>query len=196
MATDRPPDPTSSLPGSSSNSSPSATLVNDQGRIKPPSPFIKRTYQQIITDANDTENNKQTITLKITKIYDPNNSQYRPQSLDQAALGYFIFEVLCVKQEDILGLDLFTGRYNTHELILNAKADVSSFINQTFNYREHNIEVQSCNRRKTKVTFKFVPYYVPDEEILHLCLPYGVLVDGIVHKEKMKFEGSNSLTYI
>ena len=53
-----------------------ATSAHGQGSNAHSCPFIKHTYQQIIDDAIETENRRQTVTLKINKIYDPNNSEY------------------------------------------------------------------------------------------------------------------------
>ena len=196
MATFRPPpdpDPSRSPPPnqSPSTSNPAATSIQDQGSIV----FIKRTYQQIIADASIAERNKQIVILKLSKIYNPNDSKYKPLSLENTQLGYFIFEVLKVQQEDILGLDLNTGRYDYRELILKHNADTSSYIDKVHIFKEHRIEVISRNRKKTRVTFKFVPHYVPDEEILNLCIPYGKLVDGIVYNEIMKFNGDEARSF-
>ena len=43
----------------------------------------------------------------------------------------------------------------------------------------------------TKVTFKNVPLYVPDEEILHLCGIYGSVVDNKVYKEHIRVTTTN-----
>ena len=42
----------------------------------------------------------------------------------------------------------------------------------------------------TKVTFRNVPMYVPDEEILHLCGVYGTVMENKVYWEKMKITTS------
>ena len=42
----------------------------------------------------------------------------------------------------------------------------------------------------TKVTFKNVPFSVPDEEILHLCGIYGTVVDNRVYREQLRITTS------
>ena len=42
----------------------------------------------------------------------------------------------------------------------------------------------------TKVTFKNVPMYVPDEEILHLCGIYGAVLENKVHREQLRISTS------
>ena len=80
--------------GAIKNSSSTTTSASGQGRRKETvtvaqgqdsktSPFIKRSYAQIIAEAEETAKNSQTIILKLNKEYNPENSQFRPPNLDQ-----------------------------------------------------------------------------------------------------------------
>ena len=57
-------------------------------------------------------------------------------------------------------------------------------------FKNHEITVKKILHDVTKVTFKNVPMYVPDEELLHLAGVYGTVVENKVHYEKLRITTS------
>ena len=91
-------------------------------------------------------------------------------------ISEIIFEILNIKFEDCVGIDFTSGRYDTKEIALKANVDSSKYITQEpLVFKGHEISVRKMLNDTTKVTFKNVPMYVPDEEILHLCGIYGAV---------------------
>jgi hypothetical protein len=56
-------------------------------------------------------------------------------------------------------------------------------------FKNHEIVVISQTANVTRVTFRNVPFNIPDEEIVNLCLCYGELVDSTVSYEKPGIAG-------
>ena len=54
----------------------------------------------------------------------------------------------------------------------------------------HEVTLKKMLHDVTKVTFKNVPMYVPDEELLHLCGIYGTVLDDKVHWEQLRITTS------
>ena len=52
-------------------------------------------------------------------------------------------------------------------------------------FKEHNVTVSQQRLNITRVTFRYVPLNVPDEEIINLCLTYGKPVDNVVFYERL-----------
>ena len=110
-----------------------------------------------------------------------------PKSLKMDDVSEFIFEILGIKFEECVGVDYFTGRYDTKEILLKPGVDSTKYItSEPLMFKEHEITVKKMLNDVTKVTFKNVPMYVPDEEILHLCGVYGTVLDNKVHWETIR----------
>ena len=76
--------------------------------------------------------------------------------------------------------------------MLKPEVDSSKYITcEPIVYKDHEITVKKMLNDVTKVTFRNVPMYVPDEEILHLCGVYGTVVDNRVYWEKMRITTSS-----
>ena len=78
--------------------------------------ILKRKYAQIIAEAEEVVKSRQTLILKLNKEHDPENSQNVHPNLNQDDLGFFIFDVLKINPDDVVGLDLYTGRYDTRDI--------------------------------------------------------------------------------
>jgi hypothetical protein len=50
--------------------------------------------------------------------------------------------------------------------------------------RDHQVEVTTQSSSITRVTFKNIPFNIPDEEIINLCECYGEPLDNLIHNEK------------
>ena len=98
-----------------------------------------------------------------------------------------IFEIINIQFEECIGVDYFTGRYDTREVMLKPDVDYSKYITiDPILFKDHEITVKKMLNDVTKVTFKNVPMYVPDEEILHLRGIYYIVVDKKVYWEQLR----------
>ena len=52
-------------------------------------------------------------------------------------------------------------------------------------FKDHTVTVSQQRLNITRVTFKYVPLNVPDEEIINLCLTYGKPIDNTVLYERL-----------
>ena len=191
----RPPSQRSSRPTSSFKPCTTATSPWAGGSASAGNPHIKRNYAQIIADARDTTSNPTLIQFKLTKICIGGDDNNKPQNLTFSQFGEFLFDQLKINPDSCLGIDLSTGRYDTRELMLRNGTDTSTIVTMTPHiFKGHEIVATCLTTTVTKVTFKHVPLYVPDEELLHLCCHYGELVDGKVHHDQVTIGNANRYT--
>ena len=128
---------------------------------------------------------KQTITNKDT------NEEVPIKNLTFDDLSELLFEVLGISFEDCIAADYYTGRYDTREVHLRPDIDPSKYLTkESVFFMDHEVRVIRKISDITKVTFKNVPLYVPDEEILHLCGVYGEVIDNKVYREQLKIATS------
>ena len=109
-----------------------------------------------------------------------------PKQLTVEDMGELIFDIIKVDPAVCLGVDLFTGRYDTKEIKLKPHIDPTPYLTLESNipFKGHEVSVRKQRCNVTRVTFKNVPFIVPDEEILHLCNHYGKPVSDVKY-EKM-----------
>ena len=188
----RPPSQQSSSGPSILSSSTTATPPWAGGSASTGNPFIKRTYQEIIEEANSS-NSSVLIQFKLTKVI---TNGVKPPSLTYADFGEFLFDVLKIDPNSCLEIDLSTGRYDTKELLLKAGTDTTAITTPhgPHVFKFHEITTNVMSNQVTKVVFKNVPISVPDEEILHLCCQYGTPTDGKVHKDSVTIGGATRYT--
>ena len=181
----RPPSPIVSNhpPPTSAATSPWAEGSNGGSK-----PYSGRSYEQIIAQSSTSNI---LIRFKMTKIYKPENPEYKPPQMFPSHFGVFLFDVLKINPEDCLEIDVDTGRYDTKELLVKASTNLDKILSsEPHIYREHRIMPSRVSSLTTKVHFKNVPISVPDEEILHMCCHYGKLTDSKVHREVVHLGGS------
>ena len=129
------------------------------------------------------------IKIKKNQKLDKDAENYPNLSFDD--ISEVIFEIINIDFEDCIGVDFNTGRYDTREVSLKPQVDSSKYIpTEPIVYKNHEITVRKMLHNVTKVTFKNVPMYVPDEDILHLCGIYGTVVDDKVHWEQQRITTS------
>ena len=181
----RPPSPLASnySPPTSAVTSPWAEGSNGGSK-----PYSGRSYEQII--AQSTTSNI-LIRFKLTKIYKPENPEYKPPQIFPSHFGVFLFDVLKINPDDCLEIDVDTGRYDTKELLVKSSTNLDKILSsEPHIFREHRIMPTRVSSLTTRVHFKNVPISVPDEEILHMCCHYGKLTNGKVHREVVHLGGS------
>ena len=113
------------------------------------------------------------------------NETFRPKSLTFDDLGELLFDVLNVDPSQCIGFNYSTGRYDTREVKFKPGVELTPYIRETFLYKDHEVSTRKQMRHATKVSFRNVPFSVPDEEIIQLCKCYGNPVNNKVHFEKM-----------
>ena len=182
----RPPSPLGLNNSSSTIAATSPWVEGGNGGSKP---YAGRSYEQIIAQSSTANI---LIRFKISKIYKPENPEYKPPQLFPSHFGVFLFDVLKINPEDCLEIDVDTGRYDTKELLVKASTNLDNILtSEPHIYREHRIMASRVSSLTTKIIFKNVPISVPDEEILHMCCHYGNLSDNKVHREVVHLGSSN-----
>ena len=145
-------------------------------------------YAEIIAMQKSQRN---VLEIKIRKNQKLDKESENFPNLNFDDISEVIFEIINIQFEDCIGVDYNTGRYDTKEVILKPHVDSSKYItSEPMEYKNHEITVKKMLHNVTKVTFKNVPMYVPDEEILHLCGIYGTVVDDKVHWEQQRITTS------
>ena len=143
-------------------------------------------YAEIIAQQKSQRN---VLEVKIKKIAYTNtetNELVNPKSLTIEDISEFIFEILNIQFEECVGVDYYTGRYDTREILLKPGVDTTRYTsNEPYLFNHHEIMVKKMLNDVTRVTFRNVPMYVPDEEILHLCGIYGSVMDDKVYWEQI-----------
>ena len=72
--------------------------------------------------------------------------------------------------------------YDTKEVKLKPGVDPTQYCTKDspLYFKDHQVEVRPHSASSTRVTFKNVPFNIPDEEIINLCKCYGEPVDNLV----------------
>ena len=142
-----------------------------------------RSYAQIIQDEKSNRNILEIKLRKITKETD--GVTVKPRNLTQEDISELFFDTLKIDPKDCLGIAIFTNRYDCKEIKLRPHVDATKYLTTSpLIFKDHEIQVKKQLANVTRVTFRNVPFSIPDEELLHLCSTYGELVDNIVMYEK------------
>ena len=169
----------------------SLTYAKALGGSSGDSPHLRK-YAEIIA-TQKSQRNVLEMKIKKTNPLNAGHDSLPTKSLNFDDISELIFEFINIKFEECIGVDYFTGRYDTKEIMLKPGVDTSGYITTApIIYKEHEITVKKMLNDVTKVTFKNVPMYVPDEEILHLCWIYGTVVDNKVYWEQLRLTTTNS----
>ena len=118
----RPPSPVASNHSPTTSAATSPWAEGSNGGSKP---YPGRSYEQII--AQSTTSNI-LIRFKLTKIYKPENPDYKPPTIFPSHFGVFLFDVLKINPEDCLEIDVDTGRYDTKELLVKASTNLDKIL--------------------------------------------------------------------
>ena len=132
-----------------------------------------RTFEQIVADE---KKNRNILEVKITRKQVEENGELKPaKALTLDDVSVMIFDVIGVKPQDCLGVALYTSRYDTKEIKMKPGVDISCYLTREgpIEFKNHEVTVVKQMADLTRVTFKHVPFNVPDEEILNLCSCYG-----------------------
>ena len=183
------PLPESSSPTSSNPDQISLTYAKAVGGAAGGSSHLKK-YAEIIATQKSQRNVLEVKIRKTNPISTETTSEVKSLTFDD--ISELIFETLNIQFEECVGVDYFTGRYDTREILLKPEVDATKYITaEPIKFKDHDITVKKMLIDVTKVTFKNVPMYVPDEEILHLCGIYGTVVEDKVHWEQLRITTSS-----
>ena len=150
----------------------------------------KETFKQFaeIVERSKKERNK--IEIRFTKIKDLQTSEKPSRYIDMETISDYIFTELGINPDDVLEIDLNTGRYDCKQILLKPNIDTSRLTSEfpdTFN--GYSINVTKLTETTTRIKFNNVPLEVPDEEILNLCSCYGK-VEGKVGREQVQMNNA------
>ena len=115
-----------------------------------------------------------------------NNDQLSVKSLTIEDVSVLLFDVIKLDPSHCLGVALRTSRFDTKEVKLKPEIDATQYLtgNTPIIYKDHEVEVTRQSANVTTVTFRNVPFNIPDEEIINLCECYGEPVNNSVTYEK------------
>ena len=88
--------------------------------------------------------NRNILELKIIKILtqNENGEPQRPRSLTFEELGEFLFDELNINSEDLIAVNLNTGRYDQREVKFRPGVDTAPFLRLTpVIFKDHSITV-------------------------------------------------------
>ena len=112
---------------------------------------------QIIEEEKRQRNILEIHLTKIVKI-DENGEHQRPKSLTFEDLGEFIFDILEIRPEDCLAVNLNTGRYDIREVKLKSEIETKNYVRyDPVTFKGHNIMVMRQSQNVAQITFKNVP---------------------------------------
>ena len=171
---------------------PAATTSNDLSSMTPTMvgdrlddlPCRMRNFAEIL---NEEQHHRNILEVKLIRTSEVNSSGdlEKVKTLNEVDLSEFLFDVMQLKMQDCEGLVLRTHRYDTKEIKLKKGVNPAPFLTTSPKlFKGPEISIKKQMNNQTKVTFKNVPFNIPDEEIIHLCSMHGEPVTNIVHYEK------------
>ena len=141
-----------------------------------------RIYAELVTRQKKERN---MIEIKFVKQRKEGDLSRGSRNIELDVISEYIFVELGVKPDEILEVDLNTGRFDTKQILLKPGVDSDKFANDfPDTFGEYTVTVNKMSQTETKVSFRNVPSYIPDLEILNLCSVYGT-VEGGVQREKL-----------
>ena len=103
-----------------------------------------------------------------------------------------IFNKLNIKIDDIERCDIHS-RHDVKEVHFKDSVEVSSYLGPMFVHNGWKIMTSSVKSSVTKVRFRNVPIYIPDEELFHLASFFGKVKDDFVTYEKHRGDSLKGL---
>ena len=110
------------------------------------------------------------------------------RNVDYDMVSEYMFGHLKIDPAEVAEVDLNTGKYDTKHIVFKSGVAIDKYVSgfpDTFS--DYYVQVNRMTQNEMKVSFKSVPNYVPDEEILNLCALYGD-VEGKVSREKVSLK--------
>ena len=136
------------------------------------------TYHEILNRAND---NVLEITTQM--IDPPQNATLVEKSLTFDDFADFLFDHLKVNPDDCSSYTFSQYSNNSKELKFKPSVDISPYIG-SFSFRGHSFTSRRQGNRTVRVTFREVPHYICDEELLNIVQCYGTPTDFVMHYDQ------------
>ena len=152
-------------------------------------PKRMRTFQEILAEETEKRN---ILEVKVIRLFVTNEdgTEVKAKALTAEDVSILIFDIIKLNADDSFGIALHTSRYNTKEIKLKPGVDPTPYLTDTpILFKNHEVTVIQQTTKVVKVTFKNVPFNVPDEEIINLCECYGKAV-----RKEVKYEAPNKNT--
>ena len=174
-----------------SHSSSETTALNDVSDQSTVTPIVMgdssgdkkemRSFAQILADEKQKRN---ILEIKIRKLTGKDQTVVKSLTIEDVSV--LLFDVIKVNPSHCLGVALKTSRYDTKEVKLKSDVDASQYLtgNNPILFKDHEVEVKRQTANVTVVTFRNVPFNIPDEEIINLCKCYGEPLNNKVSYEK------------
>ena len=142
-----------------------------------------RNFAEIL---NEEQHHRNILEVKLVRNSETINGELvKSKTLTEADLSEFFFDIIKLKMEDCEGIALRTYRYDTKEIKLKRGTDPTPYLTTSpISFKGHEITIKKQMNNLTRVTFKNVPFNIPDEEIIHLCQKYGEPLDNNVIYER------------
>ena len=162
----------------------STTTPEKTGGGPEATPCRMRSFEEIVADE---KKNRNILIVKLVKIVTiVNGKEEKEKNLTMEDVGELLFDVVKLKVEECDGLSLSTSRYDTKEIKLKPGTDPTPYLIQDpIVFKGHTITIYQQRIDITKVTFKNVPWDIPNEEIINLCEVYGTPINNRVKYEAM-----------
>ena len=142
-----------------------------------------RSFAEILASEHQERN---ILEIHLTRLStEENNVMTKVKALTYDDLGELIFDVLNVDYSQCAGFNYTTGRYDTREIKFKSGVDLSPYIRSGIVFKGHEVSTKKQMNNMTKVTFRNVPFNIPDEEIIQLCRCYGNPLNNKVHYERL-----------
>ena len=163
--------------------------VSARATVTPPgvgdsAPKQMRSFKQILAEEQASRN---ILEIKLTKMMvEVEGVMCKARNISFEDVSTLIFDTIGVKPEHCLGVALNTARYDTKEIKLKPGVDPTQYTTKDtlITFKDHQVEVTIQCSSVTRVTFKNVPFNIPDEEIVNLCECYGEPINNAVHYDK------------
>ena len=126
-----------------------------------------RTFAEIL--ASEQQRNILEINITRMNITDGNGGSTRAKALNFDDLAELIFDVLKIDHNLCAGYNYSTGRYETWDVKFKPGVDLSTYIKSTLVFKGHKVFTKRQMNNLTRVSFRNVPFNIPDEEIIQLC---------------------------
>ena len=146
-------------------------------------PYRMRNFAEIL---NDEQHHRNILEVKLIRKSETINGELiKSKTLSEADISELLFDIIKLKVEDCEGIALRTYRYDTKEIKLKRGTNPTPYlITSPITFKGHEVTVKKQMNNLTRVTFKNVPFNIPDEEIIHLCKVYGEPLNNKVNYER------------
>ena len=188
-----------SLPFSSSHSPSSSaapskpvtpTPVGDSKARGVSKKITPKSFQEIIS------REKVSVLEIATQMIDPpQNATLVEKSLTFDDFADFLFDHLKINPDDCSSYSFSQFSNNSKELKFKPLVDISPYIG-SFSFRGHSFLTRRQGNRTVRLTFREVPHFVCDEELLNIVQCYGAPTDSVMHYDQSPNPKCNGLVNV